>query len=334
MAVSSRNSKVGLAIAGSWGTATAVGAGNGVWVTDDIKVSLSMQIDEDRSAGQGFITSLQVANHNVVKAELPTYLHYNDVFQNQLWALACGTGGASTFEPATNKTGRYATIVRDKVEFISEVPSAKCSGFELSFGDNGRAEITWMFTASKEVVDSAVNTTTQIDALTFPTQGLRAFFKQVRVRINEASGGALGLGDEIKITDLTFKYEQSMDELFVAGQDSVIEPEDDDFPEITVEMTFARLDPTSSNYIAYHRDNTPLKMELFFAGPDSKSIKIEFPRLQVAEAPVEFKGGADNVAPEIVMNAYAALAAPTGMAGITAPFRITTVGSNTTDYFA
>ena len=270
MAVSPRSSKVGINIAtsGSWGTATAVGAGDGVWVTDDLKVSLSMQIDEDDSAGQDFIGSMQVANHNVVKPEVPTLLHYNDAFQNVLWALACGTGGTSptqvgtstvytnTFEPATNKTGLYATIVRDKVEFIAEVPSAKCTGFELSFGDNGRAEIVWMFIGTKEVVDSAINTSTQISALTFPTQGMRAFFKQLAFRINAASGGALSGSDAVSITDLKFKYEQPMDELFVAGQDYAIEPEDNDYPDITLDVTFARLDSTSEDYIGYHRDNT------------------------------------------------------------------------------
>jgi hypothetical protein len=312
MAVSPRSSKVGLAIAtsSSWGTATAVGAGNGVWVIDDLKASLSMQVDEDDSAGQDFISSLQVANHNAIKAELVTLLHYNDVFQNQLWALACGTGATSTFEPATQKTGRFATIVRDKVEFISEVPSAKCTGFELSFGDNGRGIVTWMFTGTKEVVDSAINTSTQVSATTLSTS------------------------DEIKVTDFKITYEQPLDELFVNNQDYILEPEDNAYPNIEVAMTFARLDSTSEDYIGYHRDNTALKMEalLTYIG-GSKSLKFEFPRLQVAEAPIEFKAGAENVQPEVVMKAYKAAAAPSGMS-VTAPFRITTEGTNTTNYFA
>jgi hypothetical protein len=336
MAVSPRSSKVGLAIAtsSSWGTATAVGAGNGVWVIDDLKASLSMQVDEDDSAGQDFISSLQVANHNAIKAELVTLLHYNDVFQNQLWALACGTGATSTFEPATQKTGRFATIVRDKVEFISEVPSAKCTGFELSFGDNGRGIVTWMFTGTKEVVDSAINTSTQVSALTFPTQGLRAFLKELRLRINTQGATTLSTSDEIKVTDFKITYEQPLDELFVNNQDYILEPEDNAYPNIEVAMTFARLDSTSEDYIGYHRDNTALKMEalLTYIG-GSKSLKFEFPRLQVAEAPIEFKAGAENVQPEVVMKAYKAAAAPSGMS-VTAPFRITTEGTNTTNYFA
>jgi hypothetical protein len=340
MAVSPRSSKtaINIATAGSWGTATAVGAGDGVWVTDDLKATLSMQIDEDDSAGQDFIGSMQVANHNVVKAEIPTLLHYNDTFQNVFWALACGTGGTTgspnTFEPATNKTGLFATIVRDKVAFISEIPSAKCTGFELSFGDNGRAQVVWMFTGTKEVVDSAINTSTQISALTFPTQGLRAFFKQLVFRVNLASGGALAAGDALQITDLKLKYEQPLDELFVAGQDYVIEPEDNAYPEITIDVTLARLTTTTDNYIGYHRDNTSLKADMTFTGPSSRAILFQFPNLIVTEAPVEFKSGAENVQPTVQFKAYKAATAPTGMTGVTKPFRITSTGVSTVNPFA
>jgi hypothetical protein len=351
MAVSPRSSKVGIALgtASSWGTATALGAGDGVWVTDDLKDSLSMQIDEDDSAGQDFIGSMQVANHNAVKVEVPTFLHYNDVFQNVFWALACGTGGTApavigattaytnTFEPATSKTGLFATIVRDKVEFISEVTSAKCTGFELSFGDNGRASITWMFIGAKVVVDSAINTSTQISALTFPTQGMRAFFKQLVFRINAASGGALGAGDVVSITDLKFNYAQPLDEKFIAGKDYVTEPEDNGYPEITLDVTFHRLDTTSEDYAGYHRDNTSLKADITLTGPTlattTYGLLVQFPNLIVTSAPVEFKG-TENVAPAATLKAYKAASAPTGMTGVTKPFRITTTGISTVNPFA
>jgi hypothetical protein len=352
MAVSPRSSKVGINIgtAASWGTATAVGAGDGVWVTDDMKISLSMQVDEDDSAGQDFIGSMQVANHNPVKAEVPCFLHYHDTFQNVLWALACGTGGTApaavgtstaytnTFEPATNKTGLFATIVRDKVTFISEVPSAKCTGFELSFGDNGRAEIVWFFTGTKEVVDSAINTSTQVSALTFPTQGMRAFFKQAVLRINAASGGALSAAEEVEVTSIKLKYEQAMDELMVAGKDYVVQPEDNAYPGIMLDVTFSRLTSTTDDYIGYHRDNTSLKADLTLTGPTlaatNYKLLFQFPNLIVAEAPIVFGKGAENVSPSVSFKAYKAAAAPTGMTGVTKPFRLTTTGVSTTNPFA
>jgi hypothetical protein len=356
MAVSPRSSKVGLNIGttSSWGTATAVGAGDGVWVTDDLKVQLKMQVDEDDSAGQDFIGSMQVANHEAVKAEIPTLLHYNDLFQNVYWALACGTGGTApaavgtstaytnTFEPATNKTGLFATIVRDKVTFIEEVVNAKCTGFELSFGDNGRGEVTWMFAGNKVKVDSTVNTATQVAALTFPTQGLRAFFKQAVFRVNAASGGALGTGDTLQVTDLKIAYKQPMDELFVAGLDYVIQPEDNKYPDISVEWTFARLDSATDDYIGYHRDNTSLKGDLTLTGPLAVGtatyygLLMQFPNLIVMEAPTPFKKGAENVHPSVKAMAYKVTGTqgPTGMTAVMKPFRLTTTGLSSANPFA
>ncbi len=356
MAVNPRTSKVGVNIAtsGSWGTgtavATAVGAGDGVWVTDDLDISLSMQIDEDDSAGQDFIGSMQVANNNPLKAKIPCFLHYHDTFQNPLWALACGTGGTSpsqvgtstaytnTFEPATNKTGLYATIVRDKIQYIAE-SNGKCTGFEIEFGDNGRASITWMFTCDKEKIDSSINTSTQVSALTFPTQGMRAFFKQATFRINTQGGGALGTSDAVKVTDLKVSYKQPLDELMVAGQDSIIEPEDDKYPDIGLEWTFARFDAASDDYVGYHRDNTRLKADLTLVGTaigttaSNYTMLFQFPHLIVKEAPVEFKD-TKNVQPKIKAGAYKAASAPTGMTGVTKPFRLTTTGVSTTNPFA
>lgn len=352
MAVSPRSSKAGIAIAtaASWGTATALGAGDGIWVIDDLNDSISMQVDEDDSAGQDFIGSMQVANHNAPKPEIATLLHYNDGFQNVMWALACGTGGTApvqigattaytnTFEPATNKTGVFATIIRDKVQYISEIPSAKCTGFELSFGDNGRAMITWMFIGAKVNIASVINTSTQVSALTFPTQGLRAFFKQLEFRLNAASGGALSSAEEMGITDLTFKYDQALDEKFEAGQDYLVQPEDNAYPEITLDVTFTRLDSVSDDFAAYHRDNTSLKADITLTGPTlattTYKLLVQFPNLIVTAAPVEFPSGAENVAPAVSFKAYKASTAPTGMTGVTKPFRITTTGISTTNPFA
>src|SRR4051812_48419416 len=124
MGVHSRQSKVGINIAtsGSWGlssaVATACGAGDGHYVRDDLNIQLQVNRSKDDSAGQNFIGSVQTATTKAIEAHIPAYLHYNDTFQNILWALTLGTGGTAptrpgtttaytnTFEPATNKTGK------------------------------------------------------------------------------------------------------------------------------------------------------------------------------------------------------------------------------------
>jgi hypothetical protein len=194
MGATARQTKVGIniATAGSWNTgaavATAVGAGDGHYLRDDVAIQNKPQISKEDVATQNFVGMIQVGNYEAVQAQLPMYLHYHDVFQNILFALALGTGGTApvqigastaynnTFEPATSRTTLYATIVRDKVVYVSEVPGAVLNGFEIRVGEMGRMEVDWLFTGDQEKEDSTINTSTQINALTFPTQGRRFFF--------------------------------------------------------------------------------------------------------------------------------------------------------------
>jgi hypothetical protein len=357
MGVHARQTKVGvnLATSGSWGTgsatATAVGAGDGHYVRDTIGIQLKMMQSEDDSAGQNFIGSVQTGFAEYVQGQLPTYLHYNDAWQNSLLALTCGTGGTApteigtttaytnTFEPATNKTGKYATIVRDKVQYITEVPGAKFTGFEITNGDNGRMEIVWKFTGDIEKTSSTINTATQISALTFPTLGLRAFFDQCAIRINSQSGGALGAGDKVFVTALRATYTQPLDTKNVGGSTSGIEPEENGFPTFELELTFARFDSATMAWFAAHRDTSKYKADLTWTGAvigtttASYGLQILLPNLYVRSYEAPVTGGADQVAPKVLFRAMSTTTAPTGMTGVTAPFRVITTGVATGNPF-
>lgn len=356
MAVHARQTKLGINVAtsGSWSTgaavATAVGTGDGHYVRDDIRVQLQMMQSPDDSAGQNFIGSVQSGNTEALAITVPMYLHYNDAFQNVLWALTLGTGGTSptqvgtttaytnTFEPATNKTGRYASIVRDKVQYVSEVPGVKFSGFELSFGDSGRAEINWLAMGDVEKSDSTVNTSTQISALTFPTLGRRAFFDDATLRVNSQSGGSLGAGDKLYISSLRVRFSQPMDQRFVSGATTIIEPEENGFPEISLEIEFGRYDSASHAFFAAHRDTTAYKADLTFVGPTlattTYGLVMQFPNLIVSSYQAPVDGGAGQVIPSMSLRALSTTAAPTGMTGVTAPMRVVTTGVSTTNPFA
>jgi len=357
MGVNARQTKVGINVAtsGSWGTssavATAVGAGDGHYVRDDMNIQLAVNRSRDDSAGQNFIGSVQAATTKAIEASIPMFLHYNDIFQNILWALTLGTGGTApnriavttaytnTFEPATNKTGKYATIVRDKSQYVSEVPGAKFTGFEISVGENGRMHVDWKFIGDTEKNTSTINTSTQINALTFPTLGLRAFFDDCVLRLNSQSGGALGAGDAMKFTSMKVTFGQPLDTKYVGGQLTVIEPEERDFPDIKVELTFARFDSTSDDFFDAHRDGTKYKADITFTGTaiDATSnygLLLQLPNCDIAVFNAKVPGGAGQVEPKIVLTGLSTTAAPTGMSGVTAPLRVTTTGTSSANPFA
>lgn len=351
-----RESKVGIniATAGSWSTgsatATAVGAGDGHYLRDDVEIQMKRQISREDVATRPFIGAVQVSNLEAIQTQLPMFLHYHDAWQNILLALALGTGGTApvqigagtcytnTFEPATTRSTLYATIVRDKVQDVSEVPGAVFNGFEIRSGEMGRLEVDWLFTGDQEKVDSTINTATQISALTFPTLGRRWFMKDLTTRLNSQSGGALGAGDAVKITGFKLRVEQPIDVKFVGGSPSIIQPLDNGFPKITLDLTFARYDSVSKAFFASHKAGTLYKGDLTLVGPlidatSSWGLLFQFPNLfvtsYVAPMPTTAQGE-----PKISLEALDTTTAPTGMTGVTKPIRVTTTGISSVNPFA
>lgn len=356
MGVTARETKVGIniATAGSWSTgiatATAVGAGDGHYLRDNVDIQHKRQISKEEVATRAFIGAIQVSNIEAVQTQLPMFLHYHDVWQNVLFALALGTGGTApvqigtstvytnTFEPATTRTNLYATIVRDKVQDISEVPGAVFTGFEIRVAEMGRIEVDWLFTGDQEKVDSAINTATQITALTFPTLGRRWFFNDCNIRLNAQSGGALGAGDVMKFTAMKLRVEQPIDVKFVGGSPSIIQPLDNGFPKVTLDLTFARYDAVSKAFFAAHKNGTLYKGDIIFTGPlidatTSWGLMFQFPNLAVM-AYESTMPTVQQSEPKISLDALDTTAAPTGMSGVTKPIRVTTTGISTVNPFA
>lgn len=355
MGATARQTKVGIniATAASWSTAaiaTAVGAGDGHYLRDDVQIQHKPQVSREDVATQAFIGMIQVGNFEAIQAQLPMYLHYHDVWQNVLFALALGTGGTApaqigvttaynnTFEPATSRSNLWATIVRDKVVYVSEVTGAVFNGFEIRVGEMGRIEVDWLFVGNNEIEDSTVNTATQISALTFPTQGRRWFFKDCSIRLNAQTGGALGTSDAIPFSNFKLRVEQPVDVKFVGGQQTIIQPLDNGFPKVTLDLTFARFNSTSQGFFSTMKAGTRYKAEMIFTGPaidatSSYGLKFQFPHLGVMSlnSPLPNVGQGE---PKTTLEGLSTSAAPTGMSGVTAPVRVTTTGISSANPFA
>lgn len=359
MGVTARVLKCGIKTSTTWGTAVAVGTGSGQVLREDYRDDPAVAVSEQVAAGETFITQVQAGRVQAVRLAIPMFLHYSDAFQNMFWAHCLGTGGTApsqvgtttaytnTFEPDTSgRVGLFATIVRDKSKKIIEVPSAKFTGFSIKFGENGRAEVIWNAIGMKAIENSAVNTASQIAALTFPPAGMRAFFEQVVMRFNAQGGAGLQASDSITglangtgLTDLSVTFTQPLDEKYVGGVTGIIEPLDNGWPSIELTLTFARLDDVSKLFTGYQTAQSAFKADIVFTGAQigatasNYGIKMEFPHLQVWEAQDPIPSSAAQSQPTVTLRAYQATAAPTGMA-VTKPIRVTTTGTSTTNPFA
>src|SRR5206468_10625916 len=131
--------------------------------------------------------------------------------------------------------------------------------------------------------------------------------------------GALGSSDKMKFTGARITFEQPVQVKYIGGnQLTIIEPMESAFPDISLELTFARYDATSHAFFAAHRDGTKYKADLTFTGApiDATSfygLQFQFPNLDVKEFAASVPGGADQVTPRITLNGLLADRPPAGM---------------------
>jgi hypothetical protein len=343
MGVTARQQKVGIRHARVWGTAVPVGGSNGYYLRDDFRDEASVNVSPHDAAGLVFLTESVAATEKPVAGVLPMFLHYGDHWQNLLFALAMG--GTSDGPSAIGTlgwrngwntgaggawSGKYATIVRDKNQKIVEIPSAKFHGFTLKTGTNGRLEIDWNFVGVGTNEASIINEADEIAALTFPPNGLRAFFSQATFKINARDGAVLSGVTPLKVTGFSLSFNQPIDQRYAAGGVSIVEPEDNGQPVVKLQLTFARYDSVSKVFTAYQNLQTPLKAEIEILGPVLETvyyrrIRFEMPNLFVESNSEPLPAGGTQSAPTVTLNGYGATTAPAGMSQST-PLRVDVIG--------
>jgi hypothetical protein len=337
--------KVAYARSSTWGTAASV--------TRQVLLASSEGLDDapvlsdDEAFGQNFLGEAQVSQRAAVNTELVAQARYEDL---DSWiAGACGSSAAPVVvsSQATNslvaashvitmadELTHFFTLAIDTPQYVQELTSFKVRGFSMNVGDNGAMQMRFPIVGSRVKYDSAVNVSSTVQAATQATIGHRLFRKDGRIRMNLQSAGALGASDILdKVREFSFTYNRPLaGEDFVFNQDYIIEPDDDGFAELMLEMTFPRMNTASANSLAVSLgDGKVFKADVVFTGTyinstTQRSLTLEMPALQIYafRAPVV---GHQQVRPVAQFRMKRAQTAPTGMA-FTNPFRITLVNGN------
>jgi hypothetical protein len=335
----------------AWGTALACGASSGfLFLPSSIKKSVGF--DKDDSLGltyskDGMLGGIDVAG------DLPAYLRYDSL--DLLLAMFMGTAGAPTQQGATaayayaytwadNLDGLFVVIAQYMKNFILEYPSVKIVGLTIK-GERGKAlQVVFKVIAINKVWDSAINTTGTFANVTIPDVANRVLFSQGVIRMNAQTGIALATGDKIYPTSFELSAQRKLKgaftgaNVFTSGsnsQDLIDEPINDDFPEITLKLTFPRLSATTN--LTLLSGDTRQKLDMTFTGgliasTYYRTFKIECPNLQLMnDDPADEKGA---IKEPLEFAVHGCAAAPTGMTGITTPFKITGINTLTTNPLA
>lgn len=341
-----REIRAAFARSSTWGTPASVLRQLPLQETSGLDSMVGMVDDE--SFNQNFLLAAEVGDQEAIKQDIGMQLRYESV---DTW-LAVGMGSAaapvvvssvaagslvaySHVVTLADELTHFLTLAVDLDQYILEVPTFKIAGFTIKVGENGRMLVDFGVVGAKTNYDSTVNINSTIGGAAAAALGTRVFRRHGVFRMNVASVGSLVATDAFSaMTDINFGAKQPLaDGDHVFGQDYIIEPDNDGFPEFPIEVTFARMNTVTSNsLVTALKAGRVFKADWTFTGPNINSntpysMLWQFPALQVYSfrAPAV---GAKQVRPVAVFRAKQAAAAPTGMAGIVRPMQLTITNMN------
>lgn len=249
-----------------------------------------------------------------------------------------GTGGSTVYlhsltlaERAAGLFGSYATEKHSKVHVV---PSLKV--MKASFGlDSGLIKASFGVRGSQVIDDSAV--VTAMSSVTIPTNAhLRAKFSQAVFRLNGQSGDALASGDVVVAKSFGFDGERKFDAEHGSGSRVIIEPLENGRPSFKLVLDFSRMDDVNAAYFADWIAGAEKKADITITGPAIEGaltyqLIFEFPRLIIED--VEY-ADAGIIPAKVTLRAAEADSVPTGMTGLTKPFRAYLRNTRATAYLA
>lgn len=238
-----------------------------------------------------------------------------------------------------SELGDYFTIANNLGGlYVQEIQTMKMHGFSLKTGTAGRIDMEFTTTANKTVYNSTTNLAVTVNSAVPSTPGNRAFRKNLRMRMNLQSAGALSTStdEQVLVKDITLTaMRPTADADFVLNLDTIVEPDDDGFFTGGLDVTFARCNTVTANSIATALTaGTMFKGDLNFVGKyinstSPRSILIEMPAMECHEFKAEVTGH-NLLRPTAKFVLKLADSAPTGMTALVNPLRVTVVNTQAT----
>jgi hypothetical protein len=335
----------------SWNVATSVT--KGAYFDTDGGMKHDPVFIEDKAYGQTFLAAAEVGDINPPDLSWAGQARYED-HNHVLQACAMGSPAAVTLsnsaagqvaswlhviDLAPSIDGLAITAAQDRKLYTYELTSAKVYGFSETFGTGGVVNHTFKVLGSKTADNSTINTNSVVHSAAFPALNGRVQRHHGTFRMNAQAGGSLVAADAVIVEGFDFTFERPQDRSFGTQSDAVIEPADNDFPEASVALTFPRMNTVSANSLERGlRSGTTYKADMTYLGAfinstDRYTKLYQFPYFELQNFETT-PAGAQQVKPKAMFKLKKPTAAPTGMSGITNPFRLTRIMVNSVNAFA
>ncbi len=340
-------SRAGAAVASTWGTAVALGAGHELLFNEE-SIKFGVEDADDQVAGSVFsqgssVTSWSAAGGLVAdlryESNLETLVAL--VFGDETDPVQQGSTAAylHKLHLADNLRGLFGTLAffvpyGASSHHVKELTSAKVQSATFSGEGNG------VVRAALELIgapDLASTTNTSPSGLTFANEQHRVLMRQGVFKINPQGDGDVDLTSPVDFSKFEIAVKRPMTDGKVAGSSGKIaEPYDDGFPEITLRLTLPNWN--DNTWDAAFAAETVQKATLKFTGPlieDTYNYYVSwaFPQLKLVSEPPSV-GGPGNIAQELTFKAQKADQAPTGMSGVTLPVEMRYMNKRTGGFFS
>ena len=330
--------------ASAWGGAVACGASDGLLIRSHTIKKKRADLADD-SLGVYFQREADRGDIDV-SGDLSCYLRYDGLDLPIALALGQSAGApaqqgattaySQTLTPVSSIEGLFATLAIDSGINIAEYPTAKFMGLTIKGKAGQPVEVLFHLRADDMLTDSAVNTQATFADVTIAERSNRVLMSQLTCRINDADGAALGGSDEVIPSSFELTFKRRMDAVRTLGSAGAIdEPLEAGRPEITLKMEFPRY--SGDQHFADWDAQTAKKCELEFTGrliesPYSRMLRIRMPRLLHTQADLPIEQGILRHPLEFAC--LEASSAPSGMSGITAPFVVELINTQSADVLA
>jgi hypothetical protein len=177
-----------------------------------------------------------------------------------------------SFRIANDLEGLFATLVFDYQVEVREYPSVKVGGFKFECSQSDQvAKLTFPLIASSlnRNTASGVNRAATIGGITMAPNRQRLLFSQMAVRLNDASGPALGPSDVQYVNSVTIEMDRKLKNDDVTTQLGYLidEPLQDGFTEVSGSLSFSKYATDNIARFTEMLMKTRKKMDVVFTGP-------------------------------------------------------------------
>jgi hypothetical protein len=265
-----------------WGTAIALGAGDEILLEGASGLDVPEVVrTPHRESDTPYIKQSSLGNIMPQDVVLPVQMRYELGRLGSLIAAIFGTAGVPTqqgttaaykhiFQWADGIDGTFFTYAEERPSKIFEAPAVKPFRLELSIAD-GLLKAALSMRANDCIDDSSVNTATQMDALTVPSDFLNTEigFQQLSVKINAESAGDVASETAKVVSDLNVVLERGIEAgQHVAGSNKIREPREPEYGGIgnIVTLSFPEMSSDNNAFFQSYKAGTTQKMLIKFTG--------------------------------------------------------------------